>query len=264
MVAGEQLERERRVALATVVVSGSPGPSVAERLLCTSEVSFGRLSSDCSPTSLGAALSKALSSERPRAESFDYGASQALLEVIDPAPHCFLFGGGEDAVPVAQFARLLDWRVTICSEHKRFSLGDRFATLASLKIESLPACVASLNACARPIAIVMSHDYDTDRRALSALLGSRARYVGVLGPARRTQRMLHEIGALDGEAKEPLACVYGPAGLHLGAETSAEIALSMIAEAQAVLAGADAGFLRARKLGIHETRVAQPLHVGQS
>ena len=258
-VAGEQLELERRVALATIVTARSPGPRVAQRLLCTSAGAFGELSQSSSSSTLGAALSTALGSERARAESFAYGSCEALLEVIDPAPHCFIFGSGEDAVPVAHLARMLDWRVTVCARRKQFSVGNRFAALASVKIDSLRACVEALDRCARPIAIVMGHDYEHDRSVLSALLGSRARYVGVLGPARRTQRMPHELGALGAGASSRPDRVYGPAGLHLGAETSSEIALSMIAEAQAVLAGGDAGFLRDRPVGIHESRTPRPL-----
>ena len=48
-----------------------------------------------------------------------------------------------------------------------------------------------------------------------------------------------------------LTKLYNPAGLDLGAETPAEIALAIIAEIQAVLANQPAGFLRERKSAIH-------------
>jgi xanthine/CO dehydrogenase XdhC/CoxF family maturation factor len=49
-----------------------------------------------------------------------------------------------------------------------------------------------------------------------------------------------------------VGAIYSPAGLHLRAETPAEIAFSIIAEAQAVLCGGEGGFLRSRGAGIHE------------
>jgi xanthine/CO dehydrogenase XdhC/CoxF family maturation factor len=173
--------------------------------------------------------------------------------VIDPDPHCFIFGTGEDAVPVARFARQLDWKVTICAEGSQFSTRDRFVGLANLRIGTLSQCVADLDRAARPLALVMRHDYERDRAALAALLSSKVPYIGLLGPARRSQRMLREICAHDGPSKDRLDCVYGPVGLHLGAETPAEIALSIVSEAQAVLARAGGGFLRERRLGIHQT-----------
>jgi xanthine dehydrogenase accessory factor len=258
-VAAERLEAEQRVALATIVTSKSAGLSPAERLLHDGAEFIGDLAQTSAGPTLRAALSEALGAERSGADYADCGSFEVMLEVIEPPPHCFIFGSGLDAVPVAQFARLLDWRVTICGVSKRFDIGDRFASLARVQVAPLDACVDELNRCARPLAIVMGHDYEQDRSALASLLGSRARYVGVLGPARRTQRMLREIAELAGASNARAGRVHGPAGLHLGGETASEIALSMIAEAQAVLAGADGCSLRERRLGIHESPSPQRL-----
>jgi CTP:molybdopterin cytidylyltransferase MocA len=92
----------------------------------------------------------------------------------------------------------------------------------------------------------MTHDYDRDRDLLRELVGSRARYLGVLGPAHRTERMLRELGDL------PRRPLFSPVGLDLGAETPHEIALAIVAEIQATLRDARAGFLRDRRAAIHE------------
>jgi xanthine/CO dehydrogenase XdhC/CoxF family maturation factor len=82
------------------------------------------------------------------------------------------------------------------------------------------------------------------------LLASHARYLGVLGPRRRTERLLGELG-LTGTADPRL---HAPVGLALGAETPSEIALAIVAEVQAALADADATQLRDRQGPIHELR----------
>jgi xanthine dehydrogenase accessory factor len=98
--------------------------------------------------------------------------------------------------------------------------------------------VASLERCASSAALVMSHHYEHDRAALRALLRSATPYIGMLGPQRRTARMLDEL-ARDGVAltAEALARIHAPVGLDLGANGPHEIALSIVAEVQAVLAG---------------------------
>lgn len=243
---GRELALERRIALATVVKASGGGPLLGERLL------HGYDSGSRVSVALSTALARAFSTERARVERYRDPAFDALLEVVDPSPHVFVFGCQADVVPLARFAQLLDWRVTVCARGQRFSVADRFAGLAELKVDTLANCVATLDRCARPLAFVMSHDYEHDRDALAALLGSRASYIGVLGPATRTARMLSEIDSHESFDEARRARIHGPAGLHLGAETSEEIALSMIAEAQAVLSGASAKSLRDRKLGIHE------------
>ena len=64
--------------------------------------------------------------------------------------------------------------------------------------------------------------------------------------------MLTEVQATDPIPPERLACVHGPAGLHLGGEGPDAIALAIVAEAQAVLYGKQAGFLRGRQGAIHD------------
>lgn len=65
--------------------------------------------------------------------------------------------------------------------------------------------------------------------------------------------MLTEVAKADSGAQASADALFAPVGLDIGAETAEQIALSIVAEAQAVLSGASAGFLRERKGGIHET-----------
>lgn len=113
--------------------------------------------------------------------------------------------------------------------------------------------IATVDAADRALAIVMAHDFELDRAHLGALLGSRALYIGVLGPRARTHRMLAAAGA---GADRDDARVHAPVGLELGSETPAEIALAIVAEAQAVLARAPATSLRDRVGPIHDRAVA--------
>jgi xanthine/CO dehydrogenase XdhC/CoxF family maturation factor len=81
---------------------------------------------------------------------------------------------------------------------------------------------------------------------------SGARYVGVLGPRQRTERLLKDLAAAGSPpSAAQRARLYGPVGLDIGADTPEEIALSVLAEVRAALAGAPGGSLRDRKGPIH-------------
>jgi xanthine/CO dehydrogenase XdhC/CoxF family maturation factor len=100
----------------------------------------------------------------------------------------------------------------------------------------------------------MTHNYSHDLMLLRFLLASPARYIGVMGPRKRTERMLSELEAGEDEARFEEADrtrLYSPAGLDIGANASAEIALSIIAEMRAVLDGRRGGSLRERRGSIH-------------
>lgn len=99
----------------------------------------------------------------------------------------------------------------------------------------------------------MTHNYLYDAKLLQLLLPSPVRYVGVLGPKHRTDRLLQELwaeGRVYGEAQ--LERLYSPVGIDIGAETPEEIALAIISEMQAVLASRSSGFLRNRQAPIHD------------
>jgi xanthine dehydrogenase accessory factor len=177
-------------------------------------------------------------------------SGRIFLEQLKPAPHLSVFGIGDDAVPVARLATQVGFDVTVRAAHGGFGARARFSGVAPLELG--PAAELRLQLYARLFAVVMTHDYEQDRATLAALLRTKARYIGVLGPARRTQRMLTEVQATDSIPPERLACVHGPAGLHLGGEGPDAIALAIVAEAQAVLHGKQAGFLRGRHGAIHD------------
>jgi len=101
--------------------------------------------------------------------------------------------------------------------------------------------VARIAESDRAVALVMNHNCDRDRESLRALLDTKLRYIGVIGPRSRTQRLLREIGVDDEDNR-----VVGPAGLSIGAETPQELALAIISEMQAVLAGTPMADIRHR------------------
>jgi xanthine/CO dehydrogenase XdhC/CoxF family maturation factor len=75
----------------------------------------------------------------------------------------------------------------------------------------------------------------------------------MLGPKKKLDRMLNELKQ-DGMQLDDamLAKVFGPTGLEIGAETPEEIALSIIAEIQAVLEGKTGGMLKHKSDVIHD------------
>jgi xanthine dehydrogenase accessory factor len=83
--------------------------------------------------------------------------------------------------------------------------------------------------------VVMSHHVPSDLLYLRALALSPVPYIGLLGPRRRRDRLLAELSEV-ASALQPR--LHAPVGLALGGETPEAIALSIVAEVQAVLSEA--------------------------
>ncbi|WP_437972241.1 XdhC family protein [Sorangium sp. So ce260] len=89
---------------------------------------------------------------------------------------------------------------------------------------------ALIDAAAESYVVIMHYQRTLDRDALAAALASRARYIGVLGPARRMRDLRAEIGRRVADN----ARIHVSIGLDLGAKTPAQIALSVVGELHAI------------------------------
>jgi xanthine dehydrogenase accessory factor len=156
--------------------------------------------------------------------------SGIFREEILPAITLLIAGAGPDAVPLARMAAGLGWNVHVLSPRDPSFVLERFRGVEVGLVGSVEEA-RTLPAHSRSATVVMSHDFATDASVLEALLPRGFPYLGVLGPRERTARLLRACGA----PREAAARIHSPAGLDLGAETAEEIALSIVAEIQAVL-----------------------------
>ena len=103
----------------------------------------------------------------------------------------------------------------------------------------------------------MSHHLARDRDYLYALLKSDVTYLGVLGPRKRTERMLAELVAREGSLPELDERFFSPVGLDIGGEGPDAIALSIISQISAVTSGRTGGHLRDRRAALHALTPAE-------
>jgi len=159
---------------------------------------------------------------------------EIFVGAFAPPPRLLLLGGGPDARPVATLAAFLGWHVTVVDHRSTYLVPARFPPATKL-IESRAAEVgnaAKLDQHAA--AIVMSHHLDSDLQYLRALAASSVPYVGLLGPAARREKLLGDLGPA-ADALRPR--LRAPVGLDIGGRTPESIALSIIGEVHAALAG---------------------------
>ena len=159
---------------------------------------------------------------------------ELFVAAIAAPPRLLLLGGGPDARPVATLAAFLGWRVTVVDHRAAYLDPARFPEGTKL-VEALAADVAEAVALDDfSAAIVMSHHLDSDLHYLRALASCAVPYVGLLGPAARREKLLGDLGD---PAPSLRARLRAPVGLDIGGRTPEAIALSIVGEVQAALAG---------------------------
>jgi xanthine dehydrogenase accessory factor len=229
----------RPVAAVAVV---SDGPLLGRRWLLLTDGSFGGQGPGDSAPGDSALADPALAAARAaleagRSRRVEQDGLALFIEVILPPPVLWVAGAGPDVPPLVEAAARAGWRVRVVDRRKwyldpaRFPLADG---LFAYEPDELAAQVG-----AGGYALVMHHRFEFDREYLQALLRTPVRYLGVLGPRRRTEQLL--------EGGPFPACVRSPVGLDLGGEGPAAVALSIVAELQAVRHGRSGAPLSVRK-----------------
>jgi xanthine/CO dehydrogenase XdhC/CoxF family maturation factor len=173
-------------------------------------------------------------------------------ESIAAPPALVICGAGDDARPLVRLAKELGWHVSVHDPRAAYATPERFPDADRVTAAPIAECCRGVVADDRTFVVVMTHRYTDDRDFLRELLPRRIPYLGQLGPRKRTDRLLAEL-ARTGLALGPdaLAKLHAPVGLDLGGGTPETVALAIVAEIQARLAGHAGGFLRDRPGPIH-------------
>ena len=216
---------------------------------------------------------------KPEKELFDHILEQARLTVKNNKPHfaeyligeethhifiqnyqppvkLIIVGAGNDAQILEQQADLLGWDVVVTDGRPTHANKERFTGSCQIIVSKPEQTRENIEIDNRSCFVLMSHNYNYDLAVLKLLLAQKMiPYIGILGPLKKYQRMLTELGEEGFDLKrEDVNNIYAPVGLEIGAETPAEIGLSILAEIQSVLTGKNARSLREKSSPIHEKK----------
>ncbi|RTY92132.1 XdhC/CoxI family protein [Flavobacterium sp. RSP46] len=177
---------------------------------------------------------------------------EALIEYIPLPVSLVLAGAGNDAQPLVKMANLLGWEVLVGDGRATHSTAKRFPEAKQILVTKPLQLVENSSIDSRTFFVLMTHNYKYDLEVLKLLLETDCMYIGILGPKTKLNRMFDDLSA-EGivVTKAQLDRIYGPIGLDIGAETSEEIALSVVAEIKAVMEGKTANSLKHKKNKIH-------------
>jgi len=180
-----------------------------------------------------------------------------FVELLKPAVSLLVFGAGNDAIPLVKMAAVMGWHTTVVDGRTNYAVSTRFPDAKRVLLARPEQVLSQLEVDSRTAVVLMTHNYNYDLAMLRQLLPLKLTYVGSLGPKKKLQRMLDELieeGTI--ATAEELQSVYGPTGLDIGSETSEEIALSILAEIQAVVQQREGKPLRDKNTVIHTPEMA--------
>jgi xanthine dehydrogenase accessory factor len=154
---------------------------------------------------------------------------RAFVEVFAPPSILLAVGAGHVAMSLTTLARLLGFRTVVVDGRPRFATRERFPDVDDLRVGIPSEQVRDVPLIPSTALVLVAHDYKYDLPVLRHALATPVGYIGLLGSTRRGEAILNLLRE-EGVGEAELARVRVPIGVDLGAQSAAEIALSIMAE----------------------------------
>jgi len=233
----DELKAGRPVALATVVVTAyAEVPPVATRLVFRGKkILAGSLASKRWNEKLILATQSALEREDPlylsleNKQSASPGIEGFLVEAFHPAPMLIIFGAGHVAQPLCKMAAMAGFRVAVVDDRAEFASQERFPEASEIFTCQSEEAFTRLDPGPTHYLVSVTRGHLHDREVIEHALKCPAAYIGMIGSRRKVKLLWEDLKAR-GVEPQALERVHAPVGLKIGAETPAEIAVSILAE----------------------------------
>jgi xanthine dehydrogenase accessory factor len=179
--------------------------------------------------------------------------SEALIEYIKPSISLVIAGAGNDIQPLVKMASILGWKITIGEGRATHATAKRFPKANQVSVVKPEQFLENIVIDDQTYFALMTHNYKYDLVVLKELLKTDFHYIGILGPKSKFNRMLDDF-LIEGitVSEEQIKRIHTPIGLDIGAETSEEIALSIVSEIKAVASGRIGTSLKYKEGKIHD------------
>src|SRR5215475_14193134 len=243
----------RRGALATIInVRGSiPSFETAKMLVRDDGSITGTVGGGCVEAEVWQAARDVMESEKPRTLTFNLnqnpkydtglvcgGTLDIFIEPVLPPALLYVFGAGHVALGLYKTARNAGFDVTVVDDRETYANRERFPEAKEVIAEDYESAMARLAPSGTSYIVIVTRGHKDDMRVLRWAVGTRARYIGMIGSRRKAITIFREL-VNEGLAEQLFERVHAPVGLDIGAITPEEIAVAITAELISVRRGVE-------------------------
>jgi xanthine dehydrogenase accessory factor len=157
------------------------------------------------------------------------GGMSVFIEPLVPAPQLVIFGAGHIGVCIAQIGKMLEFNVTVVDNRPEFASAKRVPWADTVITGDYTTAIEKVAFNDRTYAVILTHKHTHDFEVLAMCLNKKNRYLGMIGSKAKVAKVLQQLRD-NGVAEEIIAQIHSPVGIKIGANTPAEIAISILAE----------------------------------
>lgn len=164
------------------------------------------------------------------------GRVTLFYEYLSPGPRLYLFGGGHVGQALVRHLQDLPYYVTVIDE--RAGIEDTVTGADRVIIGGYETALIDSPVPDGSFFVIATPAHDADYLVLKMIFSSawNPRYVGLLASRTKSAKFVHDLREELGKGLD-LSPLYTPAGLDIGGSSADEIAISIVAEIQAIRYG---------------------------
>ncbi len=154
---------------------------------------------------------------------------QVMLEVHERPSTLLIIGAGHVGKALATMGDMCGFSIEIVDDRPEFANAERFPEADRITCGRFDEVLDGYPIDPNTYVVCVTRGHKHDETSLRLVAATDAAYVGMIGSKRRVGAVLRHL-IEDGIDPRAVERVHTPIGLHIGAETPEEIAVSIMAE----------------------------------
>lgn len=238
----EATRKGESYAFATIVeatLKGTPRKSGAKMIVFEDGSSWGTIGGGRNEKAAIAQCLKVIKTKKPVTVTYNYfgregesvcgGQMKVFIEPVAPKLSLIICGGGHIALPLSLIGKMLNFNVTIIDSRREYANKERFPHADTIICQEHAKALGKQKITSDTYITIVTHGNEHDFECLKAVVKSKAAYIGVISSKPKRVKFFSRLRAA-GIPEKYFKNISIPMGIDIGAQTPAEIAVSIAAE----------------------------------
>ena len=157
------------------------------------------------------------------------GSVEIALEYVGARPNLLLWGGGHVAHALAEILPTLEYDFSVADDRPEWVGVERFPAAERREVVAPERLFEVFEPSSFTHLYLLGYDASKDLEVLARAVDRFPNAIGLIASASKREHLFAKLRER-GVSREALARVRSPVGIEIGAETPAEIAVSIVAE----------------------------------
>jgi xanthine dehydrogenase accessory factor len=238
----EAVQQGQNYAFATIVdatLKGTPRKTGSKMIVFEDGQSWGSIGGGRNEKAAIAECLKAIKAKKPATVTYNYfgregesvcgGQMKVFIEPFAPKINLVICGAGHIALPLSLIGKMLNFSIIVIDNRKEFANKKRFPHADKIIVGEHAKELAKIKIDPNTYVAIVTQGNEFDFECLKVVVKSKAGYIGVISSKPKRVKFfgrLKEAGIDEKYFKN----INIPMGIDIGAQTPAEIAISIAAQ----------------------------------